>query len=127
MQTTVEYGSYIIDITDAMMEHKQGLTNDQYDQIAVMHRRAVDFVTEFLQAEASHLEEFRRFLSHDAMSPITIVIGYSELLLMGASGDLQGPYHEAVTNIRECAYAIKSDIEELHQAIREFLRQNKVS
>jgi len=122
---TVEYGSYIIDIIDAMLEHKHGMTNDQIEHVLTIRRRAVGFITDFLQAEAQPLEQFRSYLSHDAMSPITIVIGYAEILLMDSFGELTGPYRDAMDEILKCGYAMKEDIHELHLAIHNFLREEQ--
>ena len=118
---TVEYGTYVIDLTAAMLEHKQRLNDMQIDQIETIHRRAVQFVTEFLQHENAPLDDLLSYLNHDAMSPITIVIGFSEMLLMEAAGPMPKPFMEAMDEIRDCGYNIRDDIYEMQEELLAFM------
>ena len=116
-----DYSSYIIEIAQAILEHTKGLNAEQVEQMEIVHRRAVDFITEFIEAQERELERFRSYLNHDALTPLSIVIGYTELLLMNASGDLGDPYREAVQQIRDNGYVLRDLVREFHEFVLQFV------
>lgn len=116
---TLEYASYVIELTTAMLEHKRRLNTMHIDQIDTIRRRAVQFVTDMMLHENRPLDELVSYLNHDAMSPITIVIGFSELLLMEAT--MPQAFLEAMEEIRDCGYLIRDDIYDLRAQLLEFM------
>lgn len=121
MENTVECATYVIDLTQAMLEYRQGLSDEQYEHIITINRRAVEFITSLIHNQSMSLDKFASYLNHDAMSPLTIVIGYSEVLLAGMCGDLPSDYREAIEQVRDCGQMLREDIQEMHTALRELL------
>lgn len=112
MATVGEYATYIIDISEAMLRYKKGLNREQFEHIKTIRRRTIDFITTFMQKQNAPPQEFGSYLNHDALSPITVIIGYAEVLLMGMEGDLPEAYQEALQNVRDCGYYLQEVIEE---------------
>ena len=123
MDISLEYASQILDITSLVLEHSSGLNNDQINHVAAIHRRAFQFVDDYLDQQAVPVQELRRYLNHDALSPVTVIIGYSEVLLMEASGALADPYHEAVTEINNFGYALLEELKATHEQVWSFMQQ----
>lgn len=123
MDHIIHYGTNIIDLTQALLDHRHGLTEQQIDQVETMRRRAVEFVTDFYQMQSVPVRRLRRYLNHDALSPVTVIIGYSEVLLMGAVGELTGPYLEAVRQICDLGYALHESLQHLHDEVWAFMQE----
>jgi hypothetical protein len=121
MTNTVDYAVYVIDLTDAMLNHRKGLNAQQIDHLGTINRRAVDFVTSFLQHENADLDTLFSYLSHDAMAPIALIIGYSEFMLMGGAGGMLPAYRDAMQEIRDCGYALQEDMQNMMEELQEFM------
>jgi len=76
----------------------------------MINRRSVGFVTDFLQHEKGSLDGLVSYLNHDAMTPLTVVIGAGEVLVMGMCEPLPPAFHEAVAEILEYAYALREEL-----------------
>lgn len=118
---TVEYGTYVIDLTAAMLEHRNRLTEEQAEQIETVHKRAIQFVTEFLQHENADLDTLLSYLNHDALSPVTIIIGSAEVMVMGMLGKMPKPFMDAIEEIRECGYLLRDDLYDMQRELIEFM------
>ena len=116
-----DHSSYIIDLVQAILEHRSGLNAEQTEHMDTMHRCAVDFITQFIEAQEREIEYFRRYLSHDAMTPLTIVIGYAELIVMGTCGELSDPYREAIQQICDSGYILRDLIRDMHEFVLQFV------
>lgn len=121
MATTIEYASYIIDLTDAMLNHRRGLNLQQIDHLETINRRTVDFVTSFLLHEKADLDSLFSYLNHDVMQPIAVIIGYSEFMLMGGAGGMMPAYRDAVEEIRDCGYNLQYDVQAMLEELIEFM------
>lgn len=120
METILECGKYVIEITEAMLQHN-GLLPDQNSHVETIHRRAVEFMTDFLYGQQMTVKKFASYLNHDALSPITVVIGYTEMFLMNGFGDMPDGYAEAFEQVRDCGYIIQDEIREMYLAIKELV------
>lgn len=114
MATAVEYASYIIDLSTAMLDHRVGLTDAQAQRLTMIHHKAVDFLTEYVQHESSNLPELLDYLGQDAQTPLRIIVGCADMILNGNCGAVQEAYGEAIEEIRDCSYSIQADIEDMH-------------
>lgn len=123
MDQIIEYASYTIDITHALLDHPQGLNEQQLDFVRVIERRAVEFITDFMQKQSTPVQELRRYLNHDALSPITVIIGYSEFALMEDQGRMHPDYRDAFQQICDCGYAIQTEIKDLHEQVWTFMQE----
>ncbi len=123
MDVSLEYASQILDITSIILDHSSGLNKDQKTHIKTIHRRAFQFVDTYMQMQSVPVQELRSYLNHDALSPITVIIGYSEVLLMDASGVLSGPYREAVQEINNFGYALLDELKYMHEQVWGFMQE----
>jgi hypothetical protein len=121
MTTTTDCASYIIDLSDAMLNHRTGLNAQQIGHLETINRRAVEFVTEFLLHENSDLDTLFDFLSHEAIQPISIIIGYSEYMLIGGAESMQPVFREAVEEICDCGYSLRDDMQLLLEELVDFM------
>lgn len=123
MDVSLEYASQILDITSLVLEHSSGLNRDQKQHIKTIHRRAFQFVDDYLNKQSVPVQELRHYLNHDALSPVTVIIGYSEVLLMEASGELADPYREAVMEINNSGYGLLNELKNMHAQVWEFMQE----
>lgn len=121
MNPTLEMAATIIDICLALMEYRQGLSDEQVGFVHTMHRRAVEFIETFLDKQVQDPRIFASYLNHDALSPITVIIGYAEVFVTGMMGELDPAYQDAFQEIADNGYAIREDISAYQQYMREAL------
>lgn len=121
MSELMEYSAYIIDLTGAMLENSEGLNDAQGQRILMMNRRAVDFVTEYLQYESASADRLLSYLNHDAQNPLRIILGNSQMLLSGNCGELQTDYAEAVQEIYDCVFAIVEEVQQMRLDLQNFM------
>jgi hypothetical protein len=121
MASVVEYGSYIIDLSIAMLENPQGLTQSQAQHLRVIHQKAVDFLTGYLQHESSSLPNLLGYLQNGAIQPLQIIIGSSDKILSGDCGRVHKTYGEAVVEIRDCGYAMYDEVESMYDNLRNLM------
>lgn len=119
MAKVVEYGTYIIDITDAMIEHRRGLTTEQLELLEQINQRAVTFVTLCLQNESTDLPTLHRFLSEQAPRYVELIKQHSEFLLKFRK--LHQNYREAIKNIHQCSLAIRHEITNMRKDLNNFM------
>lgn len=122
MTSSVEYSSYIIDLCSAMLDNRQGLTDAQVKRLTMIHRESVNFITEYLRHESSSLPELLDFLGHSAIAPLQAIVGYSDMILSGRCGRLRRAYGEAISEIRDCTYAIYDDVQDMHENLQELMQ-----
>jgi hypothetical protein len=121
MTSTIEYATYIIDLSMAMLEHRIGLTDAQAQRLQMIHGRTVDFLTEYIQHESSNLSELLIYLSQDAQTPLRIIIGCSDMILNGSCGEVQEAYADAIEEIRDCGYIIQNDVEDMYENLQNLM------
>jgi hypothetical protein len=126
MDVSLEYASQILDITSMVLQHSSGLNNEQVKHVETIHRRAFQFVSDYMQKDSLPIQELRSYLNHDALSPVTVIIGYTEVLLMEASGALRGPYRDAVTEINNFGYALHEELKYMHEQVWDFMQQMEI-
>lgn len=122
MASAVEYATYIIDLTDAMLEHRQGLNEPQVQRLQMIQRRTVDFLTDYMQHESSSLSNLLSYLGDEAPKPLRIIMGCCDMLLSGNYGVMQPAYLEAVQEILDCGYEIQNEVEEMYENLRDFMQ-----
>ena len=86
MASTVEYGTYIIDLATAMLENPGGLTNAQSQRILVIRRQAVNFLTDYMRHESSALPDLLSYLTKDAVRPLSMLVNSCDMILNGSCG-----------------------------------------
>lgn len=121
MSQMIEYGAYIIDLTDAMLEHRQGLNHEQIQRLQMMNRRAVDFVTTFLQHENASAPTLLNYLNHDAQNPLRIIMACSQMLISGNCGQMLPDYTQGVQEIFDCVCAIVEDVQQMRMDLQNFM------
>ena len=62
-----------------LLESTSRLDDNLRDKLGKVSRKMSDFMTEFDNHLVLSAEEFTSYLNHDALSPLTIVLGYAEL------------------------------------------------
>ncbi|MFW5691385.1 MAG: hypothetical protein ACOCXZ_02680 [Chloroflexota bacterium] len=122
MDIILEYASTIADISGAILDHRHGINDTQCEHIATIHRRALAFLNEYSSKQTLPVQQLRSYLNHDALSPVTVMIGYSEWLLGDAVGALSAPYRHAIEEMRDFAYALRDEIHYLHEHIWQFMQ-----
>lgn len=120
MAKTVEYASYIIDLTDAMLEQRDVLSNPQIEHLQVIQKHAVRFVNRYFRKEKHSLEALLRFLQREAAQHINIIISYNEVLLMDHLGTFDEAFKEACYEIAECAYELRAEVRQLQRNLESF-------
>lgn len=123
MDTITEYASYTIDITQALQQYPDGLNEQQLEFVRIIERRAVEFITDFMQKQTLPVQDLRRYLNHDALSPVTVIIGYAEFALMADEGRMPPDYRDAFQQLCDCGYAIQQEIRDLHEQIWNFMQE----
>ena len=113
MATTIEYGTYIIDLCTAMLEHPRGLNKPQGQRIVGIRRETVNFLTDYMQHESSSLPDLLSYLTHGATPQLESVRQMCEEILDGRCGRVQPNYRDAVVEIQDCCYAIYDDVEDM--------------
>ena len=119
MVKIVDYGTYIIDLADAMIDHQQGLTQQHLARLSGIRNRSVRFVTSCIQHESADLETLYMFLDNEAMQSIMFVVSYSEYLLLDES--LHSAYADAINRIKECGFAIREELQQMKDDLIEFM------
>lgn len=122
MDTITDYSVCILDIAVALAEHKAGLTAAQFEQVELIYRRTEDFLYEYMQKSNVTVQELRRYLNHDALSALTVLVASTELMLMNAMGPLEGVYREAVEQLRDYSYALTDEIRNRHDEVWTFMQ-----
>ena len=119
----LQYSSYLIDLSNTLLEHRDGLTEHQAEIMDTIHRRSEQFQNDFLARYNTSIKKLASYLNHDALTPLTVIIGYSEMLLLEAAGPLEGDYREAVEYLRDCSYALHEEVVELQKIMVELRAQ----
>lgn len=121
MSSVVEYGSYIIDLSIAMLENPRGLTRPQAQQLKIIHNQAVEFLTGYLQHESSSLPNLLHYLESSAPQPLQAIVNSCEIILSGQCGPVQEAYGEAVVEIRDCGYAMHDEVTNMYENLQNLM------
>lgn len=121
MTSVVEYGSYIIDLSTAMLENPQGLTHAQAKQLRFIRQHSVDFLTSYLQHESSSLPNLLGYLQNRATQPLQSIIVSSHMILSGKCGSVQEAYGEAVLEIRDYGHAMYDEVENMNENLQNLM------
>lgn len=123
MTSTTSYGSYIIDIADALLEHQQQLIAPQIEHLQVIRHNAALFTTQFHHLEKRSLPDLLTFLRVEAMQQINIIISYGEVLLLDTYGRLPAAHKEALQELSECALALREEVRAVREDLEDFMRE----
>jgi hypothetical protein len=121
MTSIVEYGSYIIDLSTAMLENPRGLTNAQAKRLRFIRQQSVDFLTGYMRHESSSLPDLLAYLQKDALQPLQAIIVSSDVILSGECGRVRRTYGEAVVEIRDCGHAMYDEVESMNENLRNLM------
>lgn len=122
MDHIFDYTASIMDIAHSLLENSQLLNNDQVYYVKAIYQRADDFIAAYLEKQYVTIQELRRYLSHDARTPLTVIIGCCDLLLSNTLGDLHEAYREALVYIRKYAHGLHSEIQALYEEVWGFMQ-----
>lgn len=78
--------------------------------IEVIHQQALGFIAQYSEKGQQPVDVFQKYLRHDALTPITVIIGYAELLLMQAFGPLNDEEQAAAAHISATARLLHDDL-----------------
>jgi len=121
MVKIVDYGTYIIDLADAMIDHQQGLTEQHLSRLSVVRDRSVRFITGCIQHENADLETLYLFLDGEAIQSIMIVISYSNFLMM--DDQLHPVYRDSIERIKECGLVIREELKQMKDDLIVFMNK----
>jgi|GEM_PF-6450869 len=121
MATTVEYGTYVIDLCTAMLDNPGGLNQPQAQRVAQMREATIKFLTEYLRHESSSLPDLLNYLGREATPPLRALIGHCNMVLEGKHGRIADDYGEAIVEIRDCGYAIYDEIEDMRENLEQLM------
>lgn len=121
MTKTIEYGTYIIDLCGAMLEHAQALNPEQVRHIRIIQHHSVQFVTVYLQHESSALPELLTYLGTQAIVPLHIIAKHCDQLLNSTTLPLPPNYREAIAEVLECCYLIHDDLQDMRDNLQAFM------
>ncbi|MDQ7025529.1 MAG: hypothetical protein Q9P44_08220 [Anaerolineae bacterium] len=121
MASTIDYAAYIIDLTNAMLEHRQGLSKEQFHRINFINHGAVEFVTGYMQHETLSAPALLQYLTHDAQRPLRAILGNCKKLLDGQCGVLHVDYAEGVGEIHDCVFSMVDEIQQLCRDLQQFM------
>jgi hypothetical protein len=121
MPSPIEYATYIIDLTHAMMEQHSGLNADQFHRIGLVNHHAVDFITKFMQKENISAPALLQYLTEDAQEPLRSIRGNCKKMLAGQYGEFEADYNEAIQEIYDCVLEMVEDIRQLCHDLKHFM------
>jgi hypothetical protein len=123
MDIIVEYALEMVDISGAILEHRQPLTDVQVEHVEIIHQRGIEFIVTFQEKMGLPVRDLRRYLSHDALSPLTVVVGFTQLILFEARTEpLPEAYMEAFDAIRDYGQALVEEVKTLHEQLWGFMQ-----
>lgn len=123
MDAIVDYASSMIDITNAMLEHSARLNPDQAEFLEIMYRKSMEFTRYYIDHQNAPVQVLRRYLSHDAISPLAIVISYADFMLTDKLQPLPPAFAEAVAEVRDYADAIREELADLLEQVWSFMQE----
>lgn len=121
MVKVVEYGTYIIDISDAMIEHRKGLNAEQIQILNQVRERAQCLVTKCLQNEHSDLTTLYYFLSGQAPIPVTHIINHCNFILR--MWKLHLAYQDGIEKILACIIAVREELQQMKLDLINFMEK----
>ncbi|MGJ3238127.1 MAG: hypothetical protein ACFE0Q_05420 [Anaerolineae bacterium] len=121
MATTIEYGTYIIDLCNAMLEHPGGLTQAQGKRLKVIRRQTINFLTKYMSHQSSSLLDLLTYFNEYALKPLQIIHACCESILNGQCGPVQPDYGEAIVEIVDCCLAMHDDIDDMRKNLDQLM------
>ena len=80
MQLSISEQSYqLIDQINTLISSTQGLEDNYHAKLIKVGFKMNEFVTNYHAHLSLPVSEFASYLNHDALSPLTVVLGYAEL------------------------------------------------
>lgn len=101
----------IIDLIAGLQRTTHNLSDKQISQIDKMSSKIGEFSAQYLTNSQLSIAEFASYLNHDALSPLTVVMGYAELFRTVQNASLT-----------EHQFVIIEDICDITQQLTENLR-----
>lgn len=74
-----DQSSLLVDMLASLLISSINLNEKQVSQIEKMNTKINEFVSQFATHSQLSDVEFASYLNHDALSPLTVVMGYAEL------------------------------------------------
>jgi signal transduction histidine kinase len=114
-----------MDIAASMIEYAEALKidADQFVYVETIYRRADAFIGNYLEKQSVTIQELRRYLSHDARTPLTVIIGCCDLFISGTLGEIHEYLREAMKEIRQYAHALHQELYHMHEHVWGFMQQ----
>jgi signal transduction histidine kinase len=125
MKVSIEGQSHLlVDLVANLQVTSHNLSDKQASQVDKMGSKISEFVTQYILHSQLTISEFASYLNHDALSPLTVVMGYAELFRTVQNESLTEPQFILIEDI--CA--IIGQLTENVRALRNELvaKQNAV-
>lgn len=116
-QPISELAEHLIDYIFALENTTQRLDDKYYSKIQKMSQKMTYFYNEYNTHTRLSIEEYVSYLNHDALSPLTIVLGYAELFRSINSHILTIDEFNLVTSISIMIRDLTDSIREEHDMI----------
>lgn len=121
MDPTIKQATTIIHAVQTLLEQAAYLNDEQIEHLWTIYHNAEEFISGFIDRRNLPPAAFAHYLSHDAMSPVTIVIGYAELLQSGICGTLPVECQTTLGEISEYGRILQDDLKILYTTIQQHL------
>jgi len=119
--TLVEHTNTIIDHALVLLNGEKGELNEkQYGFIKTIIANAEKFIHLAAEFEAASLDMITSDMRHNLGNPLTPMIGYSELLIMGLMGGLNNDQFAHAQAIWESTSSLKDDVDEAVARARQY-------
>ncbi|MEO0599645.1 MAG: hypothetical protein AAF126_26270 [Chloroflexota bacterium] len=118
MANIIEYGTFIIDITTAMINHRKQLTVDHLEGLEKIRVQAQELVTGCLQHESSDMTTLYCFLEGQATKPTKFIQGTCDFLLRFR---IHPAYRDAVQQIKDCSLATEEELSNMKADLVAFM------
>lgn len=116
-QPISELAKHLIDYVSALENSTHRLDDKYYSKIQKMSQKITFFYNEYNTHTRLSIEEYVSYLNHDALSPLTIVLGYAELFRSINSHILTIDEFNLVTSISAMIRDLTDSIREEHDMI----------
>lgn len=110
MQTLITYTEYILEACDTLLAKRAHLNQEQREKIMGIQRCARDLVSSTQAQAALSNRHLLKYLQQRALSPVSTMIGYSELMYVGMYGNLPEAERDMVQEICHLSYIVRDVI-----------------
>ncbi|MGB1288476.1 MAG: hypothetical protein ACPG7F_18220 [Aggregatilineales bacterium] len=104
----------IIQQTDKLLDDRATLSNRQVQKLQTIHRCTLDFLRTYHARHKLSQKQLQTYLQWEAINPITMMVGYSELMMMGFCGKFTDEQQKLIHELNRYCYMLQ-DMLQTHQ------------